>query len=168
MSILKLKGQYGHGCPSISVRSCTTYGIIDKIEKGIQNIKFSGVGAHHQNGTAKYTIQIILTKARSILIHTALQQPCIANATLWPMAVVYAEYHHNHCPRLSANMVAPIDLVMRTTMPRSHLHDMHVWGCLCYVSEPTLQVCHNLPKWKPLSYHTVFLFFSPQHSSRVP
>ena len=44
-----------------------TYGFI-VIEKGIQNIKFSGVGAHHQNGTAKCTIQTILTKARTILL----------------------------------------------------------------------------------------------------
>ena len=36
---------------------------VNNIESGLQNIKFSGVGAHHQNGIAEHAIQSILSKA---------------------------------------------------------------------------------------------------------
>ena len=36
---------------------------VNNIESGLQNIKFSGVGAHHQNGITERAIQSILSKA---------------------------------------------------------------------------------------------------------
>ena len=39
------------------------YEFLDEIEKGLQNIKFNGVGPHHQNGIAEHGIQSVLTKA---------------------------------------------------------------------------------------------------------
>ena len=41
-------------------------------------------------------------------------------------------------------------------------------GCPCYVLEPTLQDGHKLAKWKPCSCSTIFVGFSPFHSSLVP
>ena len=35
---------------------------VNNIESGLQNIKFSGVGAHHQNGIAEHAIQSIFSK----------------------------------------------------------------------------------------------------------
>ena len=40
-----------------------TRAFVNNIESGLQNIKFSGVGAHHQNGIAEHAIQSILSKA---------------------------------------------------------------------------------------------------------
>ena len=45
---------------------------------------------------------------------------------------------------------------------------MNVWGCHCYVLDPTLQDRHELPKWKPWTRHGIFVGFSPHHSSLVP
>ena len=36
---------------------------VNNIESGLQNVKFSGVGAHHQNDIAEHAIQSILSKA---------------------------------------------------------------------------------------------------------
>ena len=41
--------------------------ILEETNKGLQNITFSRVGAHHQNGIAEQGIQSILTKHRCFL-----------------------------------------------------------------------------------------------------
>ena len=84
------------------------------------------------------------------------------------MAVDYAVYLHNHMPRPSVGMLAPIDLLLKTQSARTHFHDMHVWGCPCYILDPQLQDGHKLPKWKPRSCRGMFVGFSPGHSSLVP
>ena len=48
-----------------------SYNELEKIERGLQNNKFSGVGVHHQNGTAHHGIQSVLTKAQTVLIDAA-------------------------------------------------------------------------------------------------
>ena len=76
----------------------TSSDFMEKVNKGLQNITFSGVGAHHQNGIAERGIQSILTKARTLHIHAAIQWPDATDKSLWPMAVDYALHHHNHMP----------------------------------------------------------------------
>ena len=141
---------------------------VNNIESSLQNIKLSGVGAHHQNGIAERAIQSILSKAQTILMHAAIRWPSMVEMNLWPMAVDYAVYHHNHMPCPSVGMLAPIDLLLKTQSARTHFHDMHVWGCPCYVLDPKLQDGHKLPKWKPRSHRGMFVGFSPCHSSLVP
>ena len=141
---------------------------VNNIESGLQNIKFSGVGAHHQNGIAEHAIHSILSKARTILMHAAICWPSMMETNLWPMAVDYAVYHHNHMPRPPVGMLAPIDLLLKTQSAQTHFHDMHVWGCPCYVLDTKLQDGHKLPKWKPRSRRGMFIGFSPHHSSLVP
>ena len=76
------------------------HGFVDEIDKGIQNIKFSGVGAHHQSGVIERAIQTILMKAHAIMIHVALCWPVMTDPSLWPIVVDYCVYHHNHYPIL--------------------------------------------------------------------
>ena len=45
---------------------------MEVVNKDLQNITFSGVGTHHQNGIPERGIQSILTKARTLLIHAAI------------------------------------------------------------------------------------------------
>ena len=101
-------------------------------------------------------------------MHAAIRWPSMVETNLWPMAVDYAVYHHNHMPRPSVGMLAPIDLLLKTQSARTHFHDMHVWGCPCYVLDPKLQDGHKLPKWKPRPRRGMFVGLSPRHSSRVP
>ena len=74
------------------------HAFVNNIESGLQKIKFSGVGAHHQNGIAECAIQSILPKARTILMHAAIHWPSMVETNLWPMAVDYAVYHHTAQP----------------------------------------------------------------------
>ena len=67
-----------------------------EIKKGLQNIKFSGVGAHHQNSIAEQGIQTILMKAQPLLIHAAIHWPTQADSDLLPMTFDYALHHLNH------------------------------------------------------------------------
>ena len=66
---------------------------MNEVNKGLQNITFSGVGAHHQNGIAERGVQSILTKARTLVIHAAIHWPDATTNSLWPMAVDYALHH---------------------------------------------------------------------------
>ena len=44
--------------------------------------------------------------------HAALHWPDMADPSLWPMAVDYCIYRHNHYPHAAAGMMAPIDLIV--------------------------------------------------------
>ena len=71
---------------------------LEEINKGLQNITFSRVAAHHQNGIAEQGIQSILTKTEILLIHAAIHWPAISDTSLWPMAVDYVRHRQNHMP----------------------------------------------------------------------
>ena len=64
-----------------------------------QGFKFSGVGAHHQNGVAERAIQTVLTHARTVMLHAAIRWPAMADAALWPMALSHSAYLWNITPR---------------------------------------------------------------------
>ena len=91
-----------------------TRAFVNNIESGLRNIKFSGVGAHHQNGIAEHAIQSMLSKAQTILMHAVIRWSSMVETNLWSMAVDYAVYHHNHMARPSVGMLAPIDLLLKT------------------------------------------------------
>ncbi|EEC45027.1 predicted protein [Phaeodactylum tricornutum CCAP 1055/1] len=110
--------------------------------------RFAGVGAHHHNGVAERNIQTIMAMARTMMLHAAICWPEVADPSLWPMAVDYAIYLHNHLPTVSAGL-APIDVFT---------------GML----DPTLQDRKKLPRWKPCSRRAVFVGFSPKHSTTIP
>ena len=63
-----------------------------------QIIRFAGIGAHHHNGVAERNIQSIMCMARTMMLHAAIRWPETADTSLWPMAVDYAVYVHNHLP----------------------------------------------------------------------
>ena len=47
-----------------------------------QEIRFAGVGAHHQNGPAESYIGIIMKMARTMMIHAAIHWPAMADPVL--------------------------------------------------------------------------------------
>ena len=61
-----------------------------------------------------------------------------------------------------------LELILKTKVSWDHFQHMHVWGCPCYVLEPTLQDGHKLPKWNHISSWAIFLGFLSCHSSHVP
>jgi hypothetical protein len=57
-----------------------------------QVMNFAGVGAHHHNGVAERNIRTIMAIARTMMLHSAIHWPSVADATLWPLAVVMLSF----------------------------------------------------------------------------
>jgi hypothetical protein len=134
-----------------------------------QSVRFSGVGAAHQNGSAERNIQTIVNMARTMMLHAALRSPSgFITADLWPMAMDHAAWLFNRIPSLETGL-APIEVWSRSTQrSRALLSDCHVWGCPTFVLEPKLQKGGvKIPKWAPRSRQGVFVGFSKLHSSLI-
>ena len=84
---------------------------VRSIEDNGQAIKFSGVGAHHQNGVAECTIKTISSWARTMLLHATIHWPEQNQLTLWPYAFDHAVFLWNNLPSrttpLSFSPVSP-------------------------------------------------------------
>ena len=132
-----------------------------------QIIRFAGAGAHHQNGNAERAIRTIMSIARTMMLHSAIHWPEVADASLSPMAVQHAVYLHNHVPDPVTGL-APIDVFSRTRWPQKRLLDLHVWGCPVYVIEKSLADGKKIPLWKRRSQCMVNMGHSPKHASTVP
>ncbi len=102
-----------------------------------QVVKFAGVGAHHHNGHAERAIQTIMSIARTMMLHSAVHWPDVADATLWPMAVSHAIFLHNHVPDLSTGL-CPSDVFTKSRWEQRKYHDLHVLGCPVYALEKTI------------------------------
>jgi hypothetical protein len=138
----------------------------DSLLSANQSQSLSGVGAHHQNGVAERAIQTVTLMARSMLLHMAIRWPDQFSEDLWPMALQYAAFLHNHIPKRSQGL-APIELFCGTRLNCSYLRCARVFGCPSFVLDPKLQDGKKLPKWKPRSCQGQFLGFSPDHSTSV-
>ena len=132
-----------------------------------QDLDFSGVGAHFQNGVAERAIQTITTWARAMMMHQLEHWPEAFDEALWPFAVEHAVYLWNNLPRHRSGLT-PIKLFTGSKAPTNRvLQHARVWGCPAYVLDPTLQDGHKLPKWKKRSRCGVYLGMSPQHADSV-
>ena len=74
-----------------------------------QGFTYSGVGAHHQNGVAERAIRTVVTRARTMMLHAAVQWPEMADASLWPMALSHSAYLWNITPRMDSKL-APLEV----------------------------------------------------------
>ena len=138
----------------------------EEISKMEQNLTLSGVGTHHQNAQAERAIGVLSAMMRTLMIHARLRWSKMITPELWPMAMKHAEHILNHTPR--ENNVCPLDVVTKTTVPRSVLQDLHVWGCPVYVLDPKLQDGIKIPKFNPRSRRGLHVGLSPKHAATVP
>ena len=138
-----------------------------KLEVFEQTIKFAGAGAHHQNGVAERAIRTVVSIARTMMIHSAIHWPEVADASLWPMAVQHAAYVYNHVPDPSTGL-SPVDLFTRQRWPQSRLLDLHVWGCPVYALHKSLSDGKKLGKWTPRSIRHILMGVSRNHASTIP
>ena len=137
------------------------------LQNGLQTIKFSGVGAHHQNGRAERAIQTVQNMARSMLLHAALQWKEIYNPNLWPFALTHATHIYNNTPQKDLNWRSPIEIFCGTIVNCTYLRRLRVWGCPVFVLEPRLQDGRKIPKWEPKARMGQNLGFSESHSSSI-
>ena len=139
---------------------------VKEIEDNFQQIQYSGVGAHHQNGCAERAIGTMFSIARTMMIHAKLRWPDVIDTNIWPMAILYAEWLYNHMPK--QNGLAPVELLSRTKVSFGKLQHAHVFGCPVYVLDPKMQNFSMMPKFTPRSRRGIFVGFSRRHSSTVP
>ena len=130
--------------------------------------KHSGVGAHHQVLVERH-IQTIFNWSRANLLHFVLHWPQVARNRddLWPFAVDYSVYMHNHLPTRDGR-ISPVELFTNTLFSNyNHLTRAHVFGCPVYVLDPRLQDSKSIPKWTMRSRRGIYLGVSKLHSSTV-
>ena len=132
-----------------------------------QTIRFSGVGAHHQNGVAEWAIRTVTNMARANMLHATLHWPDRSFIDLWPLAMSYAVWVYNNLPQHGAGL-SHEELFSGVKSPRSGLPRAHVFGCPVYVLDPRLQDGKKIPKWESRARQEIFVGFSPRHSSLVP
>ena len=140
---------------------------MSKIELNHQTLKFSGVGAHHQNGVTERSIRTVIQLARAMLLHSTLMWPDQANLELWPYAMNQAVYIYNRTPKSDSGL-APVELFSRTKFSSyDHLQRLHVFGCPVFVLDPKLQDGKRIPKWKARFRRGQYLGVSQHHSTNV-
>ena len=132
-----------------------------------QILKFAGAGAHHHNGIAERNIRTIMAIARTMMLHSAIYWPTVADTTLWPLAVMHAVYLVNHVPDPRSGL-SPADVFTKTRWEQRKLLDLHVWGCPTYVLDRRTAGGNKIPRWTARSVRSVNLGFSPAHATTVP
>ena len=139
----------------------------DDIALQDQDLTFSGVGAHHQNGVAERALQTTVTWARAMMMHQLIHWPTQFDAALWPFAMEHAVYLWNNMPK-ERHGLTPAELFSGI---KSHQDEAitraRIWGCPVYVLDPKLQDGKKIPKWSRRSRLGVYLGVSPTHSSTV-
>ena len=83
-----------------------------------QPIRFSGVGAHHQNGIVERAIRTITELSRAMLIHSALHWPAETNEDLWPFSFSHAVNIWNHLPNKTTGL-SPVEIFSGTRVDNS-------------------------------------------------
>jgi len=126
----------------------------------------SGVGAHHQNGSAERAIKTIQDMSRAMLIHLSVHWPDEYHVDLWPFAMDYAVWLYNHTPQRDSGL-APMEIFCSIRLNCEYLRRAKVFGCPSYVLDPKLQDGNKIPKWNPRARIGQFLGFSKLHSSSV-
>ena len=101
------------------------------------------------------------------MFHSSLRCPSKFDKSLWPLAMSYAIFMHNHTPR-RLDSYSPMELWTGSKSTHSQLQNCHPWGCPTYVLDPRLQDGHKIPKWEPQSRQGLHLGWSPLHASNVP
>ena len=138
----------------------------EEIARNSQSIRFSGVGAHFQNGVAEGAIRIVVTKARTMILHAEIMWPEAKDPSLWPMALSHAVHLYNNTPNPTG--IAPIEVFSRTISDHQALRLSHTWGCPTYVLEPRLTTAGGkIPKWQPRSRRAQYMGVSPLHAESV-
>ena len=132
-----------------------------------QNFRFSGVGAHQQNGVAECSIQTITNMARANKLHATLHWLNHSFIGLWPLAMNYAFWVYIKLPLHGAGL-SPEELFSGIKCSRSGLPHARVFGCPVYVLDPQLQDGKKIPKWDSHACQGSIVGFSPWHSTSVP
>ena len=131
-----------------------------------QNLTFSGVNAHHQNGYTEQQIRELQELTRAMLIHASRRWKGSVTTNLWPYAMRMANdiYNNSPCFQLEGK-VTPLQYVSRTTVQANQKH-FKTFGCPVYVLNNQLQLGKPFAKWKERARVGIYLGQSPHHNRK--
>ena len=102
-----------------------------------RHVRFSGVGAHHQNKVVERVIQTVVYKARIMLLYAALRWPKMAEVSHWPMAISHAVFLWNNTPNSDTDL-SPFEVFWVSSEKVFIIQNQHVWCCQTYILHFTL------------------------------
>ena len=137
------------------------------IETSGQSINYYGIGTHHQNGVAKKDIKIKSGLVRSMLLHAILYWTNQANLEPWPFVVKLAAYMWNHMPHSEIQIASSKIFSSTVFLDYNIIQNLHVWGCSCYILEPTPQNGWQMPRWQPRTIRGKYIQVSTSHFQTV-
>ena len=129
-----------------------------------QNITFSGVNAHHQNGVAERKIKHITNITRASIFQAMLSWPEQVSLDLWPYAIECAVYANNNIPRESG---LSADEIFSNIKSPFNYKELHPFACPVFVLDPSLANNKKIPRWKPRSEPRIYLGKSRHHAGNV-
>ncbi len=132
-----------------------------------QNLTFTGVNAHHQNGHTEKRIRDLQDIARTMILHASRDWLACGTANLWPYAVRMAWDIYNNSPHkgLPENKT-PNQVISRSGVNMNIKH-IHTFGCPVYVLSSELQQNEPYGKWKQRAQVGIYLGPSPHHNRNV-
>jgi hypothetical protein len=122
-----------------------------QLAKFEQVIYFADTRARHHNAIAKRNIQTIMAIARTMMLHSVIHWPDVADACLWPMAVKHDVFLLKHMPNPQPG-ISPHDIFTQSCWEQRKFHDLHVLGCPVYCLEKAMRDGKKLPQWQPRSH----------------
>ena len=132
-----------------------------------QSIRHSGVGAKWQNGVTEGAIGMVVSKARTLMMHAALHWPEEEDETLWPLSLNHAAHLYNHTPN-EVSGISPMEEFSKSVSDHKALRNTHTWGSPVYILEPRLtSASGKIPKWQPRSRRGQYVGASPQHAENI-
>jgi hypothetical protein len=130
-----------------------------------QQLTFSGVGAHHQNGRAEKRIRDLQDMARTSLIHAHRRWPMAVDVRLWPYAIRHANHSIIHTP-FHGQEKTPVEIFSGTNIDPD-LKQHHPFGCPAYALDGHIQSGKKGPKWENRARLAIYLGPSLQHAKSV-
>jgi hypothetical protein len=137
----------------------------DDVKRKGQQLTFSGVGDHHQNGKAEKRIWDLQDLARTSLIHAHRRWPDAIDVRLWPYALRHANHALNSTP-FSGESMSPIEKFCGYEYAPT-LDQHHPFGCPAYALDGQVQSGNKAPKWEMQARLAINLGPSLQHGGSM-
>ena len=132
-----------------------------------QQLTFTGVNAHHQNGHAEKRIRDLQDTARTMIMHANKRWPSGVSTNLWPYAIRMASDMYNNSPHKGLPEGKTPNQVASGSDVNINVKHIHTFGCPVYVLSSELQQNKPFGKWKQRAQVGIYLGPSPHHNRNV-
>ena len=160
---IKIKGYHSDN----GIFSCTEWRNDCQIK--MQATRYTGVGAHHQNGIVERKIQTLQDMSRAMLIHAHNKWNKVITVNLWTLAISYATRCINAIPSSHNDFKStPEQMYTKSTESSINIIGHHTFGCPVFVLKREMQDNQRIMnKWDTRARIGAYMGQSNLHSSKV-